>query len=52
MAVTVWLSNMDSILSMGQNFYVYLHPKNAAVPISALGLRPTPSGSSRWPQRG
>jgi len=27
MAVTVWLSNMDSILSMGQNFYVYLHPK-------------------------
>ena len=27
MAVTVWLSNMDSMLSMGQNFYVYLHPK-------------------------
>ena len=27
MAVTVWLSNMDSLLSMGQNFYVYLHPK-------------------------
>jgi spore coat protein H len=27
MAVTVWLSNMDSVLSMGQNFYVYLHPK-------------------------
>ena len=27
MAVTVWLSNMDSILAMGQNFYVYLHPK-------------------------
>ena len=27
MAVTVWLSNLDSLLSMGQNFYVYLHPK-------------------------
>ena len=27
MAVTVWLSNMDSLLCMGQNFYVYLHPK-------------------------
>jgi spore coat protein H len=27
MAVTVWLSNMDSILGMAQNFYVYLHPK-------------------------
>lgn len=27
MAVTVWLSNMDSLLGMGQNFYVYLHPK-------------------------
>ena len=27
MAVTVWLSTMDSILGMGQNFYVYLHPK-------------------------
>ncbi len=26
MAVTVWLSTMDSILMMGQNFYVYLHP--------------------------
>ena len=27
MAVTVWLSTMDSILAMGQNFVVYLHPK-------------------------
>jgi spore coat protein H len=27
MAVTAWLSNMDSLLNMGQNFYVYLHPK-------------------------
>ena len=27
MAVTVWLSTMDSILGMGQNFYVYLDPK-------------------------
>ncbi len=26
MSVTVWLSTMDSILMMGQNFYVYLHP--------------------------
>lgn len=26
MAVTVLLCNNDSILSMGQNFYVYLHP--------------------------
>jgi spore coat protein CotH len=25
MAVTVWLSTLDSILAMGQNFYVYLH---------------------------
>lgn len=27
MAVTVWLSNTDSILMMGQNFIVYLNPK-------------------------
>ncbi len=27
MAVTVWLSTMDSILAMDQNFVVYLHPK-------------------------
>lgn len=27
MAVTVWLSNTDSILMMGQNFIVYLDPK-------------------------
>ncbi|MBN8249175.1 MAG: CotH kinase family protein, partial [Verrucomicrobia bacterium] len=27
MAVTVWLSSTDSILMMGQNFTVYLHPK-------------------------
>jgi spore coat protein H len=26
MAVTVWLSTMDSILGLGQNFYVYLSP--------------------------
>lgn len=26
-AVTVWLATMDSILGMGQNYYVYLHPK-------------------------
>ncbi len=28
MAATVWLSNLDSLLSMGHNFYVYLEPKN------------------------
>ena len=27
MAVTVWLSTLDSILAVGQNYYVYLHPK-------------------------
>lgn len=27
MAVTAWLSTLDSILGMGQNFIVYLHPK-------------------------
>ncbi|MBI4910762.1 MAG: CotH kinase family protein [Acidobacteria bacterium] len=27
MAATVMLSNMDSILAMGQNYYVYLHPE-------------------------
>ncbi len=26
-AVTVWLSTMDSILSVGQNYYLYLDPK-------------------------
>ena len=26
LAVTVWLSTLDSILGMGQNYYVYLHP--------------------------
>ncbi len=27
MAVTVWLSTLDSILSIGQNYYLYLDPK-------------------------
>jgi spore coat protein H len=27
MAVTVWLSTLDSILAMGQNFYIYLDPR-------------------------
>jgi spore coat protein H len=27
MAVTVWLSTMDSILALDQNYVVYLHPK-------------------------
>ncbi len=27
MAVTVWLSTLDSILGMGQNYLLYLHPK-------------------------
>lgn len=27
MAVTTWLSTIDSILRMGQNFLIYLHPK-------------------------
>lgn len=27
MAVTVWLSTLDSILAIGQNYVVYLHPK-------------------------
>ncbi len=27
MAVTVWLSTIDSILSVGQNYHLYLHPK-------------------------
>lgn len=27
MAVTVWLSTLDSILTIGQNYYVYLHPR-------------------------
>lgn len=29
MAVTVYLSSMDSILGIGQNYYVYLNPKTA-----------------------
>ena len=27
LAVTAWLSNLDSLLSMGHNYYLYLHPK-------------------------
>jgi hypothetical protein len=27
MAVTTWLSTLDSILGIGQNYYVYLHPQ-------------------------
>ena len=27
MAVTAWLATLDSILGIGQNYYVYLHPK-------------------------
>ena len=29
MAVTVWLSTMDSILGPGQNYYVFIQPKTA-----------------------
>ena len=28
LAVEVWLSSLDSILTIGQNYYVYLHPKS------------------------
>ena len=28
LAVTVWISTLDSILGMGQNFVVHLHPKS------------------------
>jgi len=28
MAVTVWLSTMDSILAVGQNYYLHLNPKS------------------------
>jgi hypothetical protein len=28
MAVTTWLSTLDSILGMGQNYYAYLNPKS------------------------
>ena len=31
MAVTVWLSTLDSILTLGQNYVVYLHPKTDKV---------------------
>jgi spore coat protein H len=27
MAATVWLSTLDSLLAVGQNYYLYLHPK-------------------------
>jgi spore coat protein H len=27
MAVTTWLPTLDSLLALGQNYYVYLHPK-------------------------
>ena len=27
MAVTVWLTDLDSILDNGQNFYIYLNPE-------------------------
>ena len=27
-SINVWLANMDSILAMGQNFYLYLNPAN------------------------
>ena len=26
LSINVWLANMDSILAMGQNFYLYLNP--------------------------
>jgi len=29
--VTVWLSTLDSILGIGQNYYVYLHPKTGKI---------------------
>lgn len=33
MAVNVWLANMDSILAMGHNYYLYLHPKTQKISI-------------------
>jgi spore coat protein CotH len=38
MAVTVWLSTMDSILGPGQNYYVYLHPKTRKFQFMAWDL--------------
>ena len=36
MAVTTWLSTLDSILGIGQNYYVYLHPKTGK--LTALSI--------------
>jgi spore coat protein CotH len=37
MAVTVWLSSTDSILMMGQNFIVYLHPETDKFILRSMG---------------
>jgi spore coat protein H len=52
MAVTVWLSTLDSILAMDQNYVVYLHPKRRRSS-SFRGIWTMPSASStRWARRG
>ncbi len=38
MAVNVWLANMDSILAMGHNYYLYLHPKTQKLSIHPWDL--------------
>ena len=46
MATTVWLSTMDSLLAMGQNFYVYLNAKTNKFEFLPWDLI-TPSGNLR-----
>lgn len=59
MAVNVWLANMDSILAMGHNYYLYVHPKTQKISIlpwdmdlSFGGLGGGPNLTIQQPWRG
>ena len=40
LSINVWLVNMDSILAMGQNYYLYLNPATNRFVDYSLGSRP------------
>jgi hypothetical protein len=56
-AVLVWIANSDSILGIGQNYYVYLHPKTQKLIFSAWDQdfsfgRGSPGWSISYPWQG
>ena len=56
-AVLAWIANSDSILGIGQNYYVYMHPKTRKFIFSAWDQdfsfgRGTPAATIHYPWQG